>query len=146
MQIFTVFLVLALANSAWCYTGRLKYTSDWKGKLGSCRIARAKTDHFYVARLSKSFMKLPPGIAKPENHPLCNPDRCIEIDGAFENRKIVLKISDTCESCTDYDFEVADTTSIMYGDIGFERYVVNWRFVNCRNNPPGFKTSDYKFL
>lgn len=133
MQIVTVFLVLALTNSAWCYTGKLRFTSDWQGKLGSCRT---KTDHDFGARLSKSFMKLPPGITKPEKHPLCAPDRCIEVDG---HHIVVVKIIGTCESCAGNDFEVDKTTSIYYGDIGFGHNVVKWRFVNCQNNPPGPK-------
>lgn len=137
MKIVTVFLVLGLASSAWCNTGKMTFNFDWQGKLGSCRLAKAKTDHFYNAALSKSFMKPASENAKPEKHELCNPDRCIEVTGRLG--KVVLKISDTCIGCAENDIKVADTAAAMLDDVGRGKVKVSWRFVNCQSNPPGKK-------
>lgn len=138
MQIVWILLVLALANDAWCYTGDMTFYHEWRGNYGSCGLDRSKTDHFYVAALAKSsFMKLPPGVANPNNHPMCKPDKCIEVTG--KRGKVVLKVSDTCMGCAANDVDVAHSVFPMLDDPNRGRVKVSWNFVNCQSNPPGKK-------
>lgn len=132
-----MFLVVALINSAWAYTGDLTFYTEWRGNYGSCGLDVSKSNHFYVAALSRSFMQLPPGVTNPNKHPLCNADRCIEVTG--KRGRVVLKISDTCMGCATNDVDVADTVFPMLDEPNLGRVKASWQFVNCQSNPPGKK-------
>lgn len=137
MQNVWIFLVLALTKGAWCGTGEMTFYYEWRGNHGSCGLDRAKTDHFYVAALSTVHMKLSPGVSNPNKHPLCQPDRCVEVTG--KRGKVVLKISDTCVGCKENDIDVAHSVFPMLDDPNQGRVKVSWNFVNCQSNPPGKK-------
>lgn len=74
-------------------------------------------------------MKLPPGETNPNKHPLCKPDKCIEIRGS--RGTVQLKISDTCAGCKNYDVDVADEVFPRLEDPAKGRVKVTWRFINC---------------
>lgn len=135
MQKLWIFLVVAMASGAWGITGDLTYYQEWFGNYGSCALNRATRNHFYVAALSRSQMKLPPGMTNPNNHPLCKPNRCIKVTGS--RGTVVLKISDTCWACAKDDVDVAHTVYPMLEDPIRGRVKVSWKFVNCKTNPPG---------
>lgn len=137
MSKVVIFLVVALVTGALGLTGDLTYYTEWRGGYGSCGLDRARSDQFYVAALSRKYMNLPPGMTNPNNHPICNADRCLEITG--RRGRVVLKISDTCEGCKNDDVDVADTVFPMLEDPNLGRVKVSWRFVNCFSNPPGRK-------
>lgn len=47
---------------------------------------------------------------------------------------VVLKISDTCGDCADYDVDVADTIFTKLDDPNKGRVKMSWQFVNCNIN------------
>lgn len=138
-EIKTFVLLLLLASFedviGQTYSGDLTYYYEWNGGYGSCGLERSRSDAFYVVALSTFWMKLPPGMTNPNNHPRCAPTECIQIYGA--KGSVVLKISDTCMGCKQNDVDVADTVFPYLDDLYKGRVRVTWKFVDCRWNPPG---------
>jgi expansin (peptidoglycan-binding protein) len=134
---FSLLLLLATFAPANCqtYTGDVTYYTEWRGNYGSCGLDRSRHDQFYVAALSRHFMGLPPGITNPNKHPMCAADKCLQVFGP--RGSVVLKVSDTCWGCSNYDVDVADTVFPMLDDPWKGRVRMNWKFVDCRSNPPG---------
>ncbi|CRK90409.1 CLUMA_CG004180, isoform A [Clunio marinus] len=119
------------------YVGDATFYTEWRGGYGSCGLDRALYDPFYVCALSRHFMALPPGMTNPNNHPKCDPQWCVEVKGI--RGTIVVKVSDTCWGCQAYDVDVADAVYHYLDDPNKGRVRMNWRFVDCRTNPPGVK-------
>jgi hypothetical protein len=71
------------------YSGDLTYYKLWKENNGSCANQRALTDPWYVEN-SREFMKLPPGITDPNQHPFCGEKTCIQVEGRLGS--IVVKV------------------------------------------------------
>lgn len=135
-------LILLLAAIVGCalsqsYTGDVTFYNEWRGNYGSCGLDRSKYDPYYVAALSRGMMKLPPGMTNPNNHPKCAASVCVQVYG--QRGSVVLKVSDTCYSCKDYDVDVADQIFPLLDDPNKGRVRMNWKFVDCRTNPPGRK-------
>lgn len=80
-------------------------------------------------------MKLSPGVANPNRHPLCEEENCVKVYGP--RGSVVLKVSDTCLSCRPHDIDVADSVFPLLDDPKKGRVKMTWRFVDCRSNPPG---------
>jgi hypothetical protein len=95
----------------------------------------AKKDPYYVAALSRFFMKLPSNLTNPNKHPMCSEPYCIKVSG--KRGSVVLKVSDTCPSCKAHDVDVADRIFPLLDDPKKGRVPMNWKFVDCRRNPPG---------
>jgi hypothetical protein len=134
-QIAKILFVLVLATfevKSQTYSGEVTFYYGWRGNWGSCGLERSKTDHFYVAALSRFFMG---GVSNPNNHPRCAADQCIQIYGA--RGSVVLKISDTCPSCDNYNVDIADSVYGYLDDPDKGRVRMNWHFTNCFSNPPG---------
>ncbi len=108
----------------------MTYYYEWKGNYGSCGLNRSKVDPFYVAALSRHWMKLPDGITNPNKHPLCRPQHCVKING--RRGSVVLKISDTCFGCKESDVDIADEIFPMLEDPRKGRVKMDWQFVNCK--------------
>lgn len=108
---------------------------EWRGNYGSCALERSKKDPFYVAALSRFFMKLPTNITNPNNHPKCTEPHCVRVNG--KRGSVVLKVSDTCYGCRPYDVDVSDRVFPLLDDPNKGRVVMNWKFVDCKKNPPG---------
>lgn len=119
------------------YEGEVTYYKSWRDGYGSCGLDRSLTDPYYVTALSRFFMKLPPNETNPNNHPLCKPQHCVQLFGA--RGSVVLKISDTCPECADYDVDIADDVYPKLDDPDKGRVKMSWQFVNCNDKPPGFK-------
>lgn len=130
---YAVFDVIKSQN----YTGEMTYYYEWKGNYGSCGLERSKNDQFYVVALSRSFMKLPPGVYNTNKHPLCGEKTCIQVYGP--RGSVVLKVSDTCYGCQPYAIDVADSVFRMLDDPDKGRVKASWKFVDCFKNPPGRK-------
>lgn len=119
------------------FNGDVTYYTSWKGNFGSCGLERSKTDPFYVSALSPYFMHTSPDDPNPNHDPLCGPEYCVQIFG--QRGSVVLKISDTCPPCNDFDVDVADEVYGRLDDPSKGRVKMSWQFVNCNQNPPGFK-------
>jgi hypothetical protein len=75
------------------------------------------------------MMKLPAGVTNPNKHPYCAADRCAKIKA--RKGSVVLKISDTCWACKDYDVDVADDIFPLLDDPAKGRVKASWEFVKC---------------
>lgn len=119
-----IFSTIISISSA--FTGDLTYYTEWNGNYGSCGLERSKYDPYYVAALSRERMS---GVSNPNNHPLCQPDKCIKINGA--RGSVVVKISDTCWGCQRDDVDVADSVFPLLDDPWKGRVKVTWDFCDC---------------
>lgn len=137
LPIVIFLLVGVFGGLSQSYSGDLTFYTEWRGNYGSCGLDRSKSDHFYVAALSRAMMKLPPGVTNPNKHPKCAADVCVQVYG--KRGSVVLKVSDTCWGCKDNDVDVADTVFPFLDDPKMGRVPVKWNFVNCHSNPPGRK-------
>lgn len=117
------------------YKGDVTFYYEWRGNYGSCALQRAKKDPFYVAAMSRFFMKLPLNITNPNNHPYCMAQHCVKISG--KRGSVVLKVSDTCVGCKPHDVDVADRVFPLLDDPNKGRVVMSWKWVDCRKHPPG---------
>lgn len=131
-------LMLIEMYSCESYKGDVTFYKSWRGGYGSCGLERSRHDPFYVAALSRHFMKTPPNDHNPNHHPLCRPEHCVQVYGA--RGSVVLKISDTCPECKDNDVDVADEVFPRLDDPVKGRVKMTWKFVDCRRNPPGPKS------
>lgn len=66
---------------------------------------------------------------------MCSEPYCIKVSG--KRGSVVLKVSDTCPSCKAHDVDVADRIFPLLDDPKRGRVPMNWKFVDCRKNPPG---------
>lgn len=117
------------------YTGDVTFYYEWRGNYGSCALDRSKRDPFYVAALSRFYMKLPRSITNPNNHPLCAEPYCVKVSG--KRGSVVLKVSDTCYGCKPHDVDVADKVFSLLDDPNKGRVKMSWKWVDCRKSPPG---------
>jgi hypothetical protein len=115
--------------------GDCTFYYTWKDGYGSCGLERSMHDKFYVLALSMKYMKLPPNVTNPNNHPLCAPNVCARVHGPLSS--VVLKVSDTCMGCKDDDIDVADTVFPLLDDPKLGRVKMDWEFVDCSEHPPG---------
>lgn len=83
-------------------------------------------------------MKLPPNETNPNHHPLCSPEHCVQVFG--KRGSVVLKISDTCPECADFDVDIADEIYPKLDDPVKGRVRMSWQFIDCNTNPPGTET------
>jgi hypothetical protein len=111
------------------YKGDVTFYYEWKGNYGSCALNKSRTDPFYVAALSRHWMKLPKGLSNPNKHPLCGERHCIKVNGS--RGSVVLKVSDTCYGCKPYDVDVADKVFPMLDNPLKGRVKMTWRFIDC---------------
>ena len=132
LAFWCILIVIVALDSASSYSGDLTYYTEWFGNYGSCGLERSKVDQFQVAALSKKWMS---GVQNSNNHPLCAADKCIRVDGLLGS--VILKISDTCMGCKDYDVDIADTVFPLLDNINLGRVPVTWNFVDCNSNSPG---------
>lgn len=139
-----VLVVLATGSSSGLrHTGDITYYKSWYNNLGSCGLHRSMKDPYYVAALSKFYMRNPPH-GNPNLHPLCKPDQCVQIFG-HKGTAVVLKISDTCGGCADYNVDIADTIFPKLDDPAKGRVKMSWQFVNCQHHPPGVQSLKSSF-
>lgn len=124
----------ALHNNS-SFKGDVTFYYEWRGNYGSCALDKAKKDPFYVAALSRFFMKLPVNITNPNNHPKCAETHCVQVSG--KRGSVVLKVSDTCYGCKPYDVDVADFIFSLLDDPKKGRVKMTWKWVDCTKNPPG---------
>lgn len=131
-----IFLLSMSTLSSAVYVGDITFYYEWRGNYGSCALDEAKWNPFYVAALSRDFMRLPRHITNPNNHPRCAIDHCLQIWG---NRgiSIVVKVSDTCYGCKPHDVDVSDVVFKMLDDPDKGRVKMTWQWANCTINPPG---------
>lgn len=129
----TLSLVSALNNQM--MRGDVTFYYEWKGNFGSCALNESRKDPFYVAALSKHFMKLPARSTNPNKHPFCDEKYCIKVNG--KRGSVVLKVSDTCSGCKPHDVDVADRIFPLLDDPKRGRVAMTWQWVDCRKNPPG---------
>lgn len=115
--------------------GDLTYYYEWRGNFGSCGLQVSRRNKFYVAALSRFYMKLPLNVTNPNNHPLCTENYCIKVKG--QRGAVVLKVSDTCGGCKAYDVDVAHSVFPLLDDPLKGRVKVTWDWVDCRRNKPG---------
>lgn len=117
------------------YKGDVTFHYEWRRSFGSCALSHSKKDPFYVAAMSRFFMKLPSNITNPKNHPFCGAHHCIKVSG--KRGSVVLKVSDTCASCKPHDVDVADKVFALLDDPNRGRVKMTWNWVDCRKSPPG---------
>lgn len=138
-----MFGILSLSLIAKCvfalrtvvHKGDVTFHYEWRGNYGSCALKQSRKDPFYVAALSRFFMKLPRNTTNPNKHPLCADPYCIKVNG--KRGSVVLKVSDTCHSCKAHDVDVADNIFLMLEDPKKGRVKMTWQWVDCRKTPPG---------
>lgn len=134
LLLLAVDFIAGFANET-TYKGDVTYYYEWRGNYGSCALKQAKRDPFFVAAMSRFFMKLPFNITNPNNHPYCMEKHCIKVSGI--RGSVVLKVSDTCYGCKPYDVDVADKVYPMLDDPKKGRIVMKWQWADCRKKPPG---------
>lgn len=117
------------------YKGDVTYYYEWRGNYGSCALNVSKKDPFYVAAMSRYFMKLPLNITNPNKHPFCMEQHCVKVTG--KRGSVTLKVSDTCYGCKPYDVDVADKVFSLLDDPKKGRVKMYWKWVDCRTEPPG---------
>lgn len=120
-------IIKAVTNEL--YKGDVTFYYEWKGNYGSCALNKSRIDPFYVAALSRHWMKLPKGLSNPNKHPLCGERHCIKVNGS--RGSVVLKVSDTCYGCKPYDVDVADKVFPMLDNPLRGRVKMTWRFIDC---------------
>jgi hypothetical protein len=135
LLILTSLLVNFSASNRTAFKGDVTFYYEWRGNYGSCALDQAKRDPFYVAALSRFFMKLPINITNPNNHPYCAEANCIRVSG--KRGSVVLKVSDTCYGCKPHDVDVADRVFPLLDDPNKGRVKMTWKWVDCSKTPPG---------
>jgi hypothetical protein len=114
--------------------GDVTFYSEWKTNPGSCGFI-PNSNQYRVAALSSKYMKLPPGMTNPNNHPICDKRNCILLKGP--NGAMVVKVTDTCAGCKDDDVDVADDAYANLANPDAGRVAMQWRFVDCNQYPLG---------
>ena len=117
-------------------SGWATYYTEWKYALGSCGVV-PKSDNL-VCALSSKYMKLPPGVSNPNNHPLCGPKYCILTLGP--RGAAVVKVSDTCGACIQApgdNVDLADSLYPLVADPLKGKVPIKWKFVDCTKYRPG---------
>ncbi|CAG9805199.1 unnamed protein product [Chironomus riparius] len=112
------------------FKGDITYYYEWRGNYGSCALNKSLSDPYQVAALSRHWMKLPKNITNPNNHPLCEEQHCVKING--KRSSVVLKVSDTCYGCRPYDVDIADKIYPLLDDPRKGRIKMTWRFIDCK--------------
>jgi hypothetical protein len=130
--VVSVFLLISSIEGK---SGDLTYYCFWNQGYGSCGLDISMHNKFYVAALSRAYMKVPPD-GNPNHCAMCADNVCIKVTGA--KGSVVLKVSDTCEGCKTDDVDIADTVFPMLDDPAKGRVPCTWDFVDCGSNPPGF--------
>ena len=117
------------------FRGDVTFHYEWRSTFGSCALRHSKKDPFYVAAMSRFFMKLPSNITNPKNHPFCMEHHCIKVNG--KRGSVILKVSDTCSSCKSYDVDVAHKVFPLLDDPNKGRVKMTWNWIDCNKSPPG---------
>ena len=112
--------------------GSITFYHSWKTNPGSCNLYSSEELPFYVGALSPlSFMALPRGQFNPNKHILCQDKYCLKLY-ASNGRAIIVKITDTCASCGQYDVDISEPAyRQLFGASSNDRLTTKWKFVHC---------------
>jgi len=131
----SLILPLLLAYNIESKSGEVTFSSEglWKNSLGSCGLP-LPPDQFATAGLTNKYMKLPPGISNPNNHPFCVNATCLIIKGPLGS--VVMQVDDTIVGEND-NVNIADSAFSHLADINLGRVKMEWDFISCKTHPLG---------
>jgi hypothetical protein len=131
----SLFLPLFFAYNIECNIGEVTFSleSSWKNSFGSCGFP-LPPNHFATAGLTNKYMKLPPGISNPNDHPLCVNATCLLIKGPLGS--VVMQVDDTIGGNND-NVNIADAAFSHLANLNLGRVKMEWNFVDCKTNPLG---------